>query len=256
MGILIGLLGSGGSIITIPILVYGLQIAPSMATTYSLLIVATTSAVGASSYIKKKEYNSTIALLFVIPSIISVYITRHWVVPNIPETLLLPGEVLLSKDHAIMLLFATLMLAACYSMIRSISDQKDTKQVEGKQYGWLPIEGLIIGFITGLTGAGGGFLILPSLVVWNKLPMRKAVGTSLLIIALNSAIGFWSDTNLTKVNPNIIIIALLFTGMGVLGGSYINSKVQPAKLKPAFGWFIFAMGLLILFKELSITPIL
>jgi uncharacterized membrane protein YfcA len=253
MGLIIGLMGSGGSIITIPILVYGFKIAPLLATTYSLLIVAVTSSVGVATYVKKKEYSYKIALLFVAPSLISVVITRYWLVPAIPDLLTLPGDVQVSKDHFTMLIFAMFMLAACYSMLTDNIHKPNQSLGIKHYYGWIPVEGIVIGFVTGLTGAGGGFLIIPSLVVLNKMPMRKAVGTSLLIISINSIVGFISDPQKQTIDPKIIILAILFTILGVLGGSKINSSIQPEKLKPAFGWFILIVGLVILYTELTTT---
>lgn len=256
MGLIIGLMGSGGSIITIPILVYGFKIAPIMATTYSLLIVGVTSTVGAVSYVKKKQYSYKIALLFVLPSLISVFITRYWLVPAIPDMILLPGNVPISKDHLTMLIFALFMLAACYSMLTGKIHQPNQSLGIKHYYGWIPVEGIIIGLVTGLTGAGGGFLIIPSLVILNKMPMKKAVGTSLLIVAINSLVGFMSDPQNDIIDPKVILLAIVFTILGVMSGSKINNSIQPEKLKPAFGWFILIVGLVILYNELTTSIIL
>lgn len=248
MGIIIGLLGSGGSIITLPILVYAMHMPAMIATTYSLIIVGITSSFGAFSYVVRKEYNLKIALLFAVPSVIIVMLTRSYIIPQLPEEINWGTHVSIPKDNLIMLLFGVFMVAGFISMISNALQQNKNTQVK-KQLGFIPFEGGIVGFITGITGAGGGFLIIPALVVMNKVPIKTAIGTSLLIISINSLIGVMSDLGNTEVNW--LQIASLSTAsiIGVLLGSKFNHLIESQKLKIVFSWFILFMGIAIIYKE-------
>lgn len=248
MGIVIGLMGSGGSIITLPLLVYALGMPPLLATTYSLIIVGITSSFGAISYIVKKEYDLKIALLFAIPSLVLVFLTRSYLIPIIPDTINWGTHIDISKNNLIMLLFGIFMVAAFYSMISS--KLQTSKQVDSnKHLGFIPMEGGLVGFVTGITGAGGGFLIIPSLVVVNKTPMKTAVGTSLIIISINSIFGFISDINSLYIDWLQIIGYSAFSIIGVVIGSRFNHLIAPQKLKTLFSWFILFMGIAIIYKE-------
>ena len=249
IGIVLGLIGGGGSILTVPILVYLLAINPVLATAYSLFVVGVTAAVGAIRNIQKKLVDLKTAFVFAVPAFIAVYTTRKFIVPAIHEELFTIGDFLVSKNFGIMVFFAIIMLLASYSMIRK---KKDVEEVEEKpkfNYPLIVGEGFGVGIITGLVGAGGGFLIIPALVILAKLPMKKAVATSLLIIAIKSLIGFIGDVE------NLVIdwaFLLTFTGLSVVGifiGIYLNQFIQGNKLKKAFGWFVLLMAIYILLKE-------
>ena len=249
MGVVIGLLGSGGSIITLPLLVYALEMSPLLATTYSLIIVGITSTFGSFSYISKKEYNLKIALLFAIPSLIIVVLTRSYLIPLLPNEINWGTHIRISKDNLIMLLFGIFMVAAFYSMITSkLQHNKHTHKE--KQLGYIPFEGSLVGFITGITGAGGGFLIIPSLVIINKTPIKTAVGTSLIIISINSLIGFMSDMHTIEVNWLRILGYAAFSIVGVFIGSRFNKVIPAEKIKIVYSWFILIMGLAIIYKEI------
>jgi uncharacterized membrane protein YfcA len=253
MGLIIGMMGSGGTIITVPILVYLFHINPSDATTYSLLIVGITSSIGAISYLRNKNVHLKIALLFSIPSIISVYITRAFIVPSLPETIKL-HSIVLTKSQYIMVLFSIFMLAAFYSIISNYLFKNKIRKVGIKKYyGLIPFEGLFIGALTGIVGAGGGFLIIPSLMLFNKLPIKKAIGTSLVLISINSTVGFVSDTNHTSINYSYILLFVILATVGVIIGSKLTNFINPEKLKLSFGFFILTMGLCILCKELLLN---
>jgi uncharacterized protein len=248
MGIVIGLLGSGGSIITLPLLVYVMHMPAMLATTYTLIIVGITSSFGAISYVARKEYSLKIALLFAIPSILVVLLTRRYLIPILPEEISWGTHVSINKNNLIMLLFGVFMVAAFFSMLTNGLQQNKKTQSE-KHLGFIPFEGSIVGFITGITGAGGGFLIIPALVVMNKMPIKTAIGTSLFIISLNSLIGFISDLGNTEVNWIQILILSLASITGVLLGSKFNHLIESQKLKIVFSWFILFMGIAIIYKE-------
>jgi uncharacterized membrane protein YfcA len=244
-------LGGGGSILTVPILVYLLGINPVLATAYSLFVVGLTSLAGSFSFMKKGLVNYKTALVFAVPSFIAVYLTRQLLIPAIPATLFTVGDFVLTKNVAIMLFFALIMLAAALSMIRN--KRKRASDHDGEiQYNFpmIALEGAVVGILTGIVGAGGGFLIIPALVLFARLPMKMAVGTSLLIIAAKSLIGFLGDIGNQPIDWPFI---LLFTGLSLIGiliGSWLSTKIDGKHLKKGFGWFVLLMAIYILSKEL------
>jgi hypothetical protein len=251
IGIALGLIGGGGSILTVPVLVYLLQVDALAATRFSLFIVGVTSAIGSVQYFYKNLVNSKTAIVFGIPSIIAVFLTRAYIVPAIPNEVFAVGSLVITKNILLMLLFALLMIAASYSMIKNINETIGEAGEQKFNYPLIWIEGLIVGVLTGLVGAGGGFLIIPALVILSKLPMKEAVGTSLVIIAAKSLIGFFGEGG-DALPPNWKLIATV-TGFAVIGlfiGTALSKKIDGAKLKPAFGWFVLVMGIYIIAKEL------
>lgn len=254
IGITLGLIGGGGSILTVPVLVYLLHVEPVAATAYSLFIVGLTSAIGSYSYFKNKLVNIRTAVIFGIPSIIAVFATRAYIVPAIPEQVFEIGTFMVLKSLLLMILFAILMIAASYSMIKKEKNKHigdDAHQEQKFNYPLIFIEGSIVGVLTGLVGAGGGFLIIPALVVLSKLPMKEAVGTSLVIIAAKSLIGFMGESSETPMDWQLIAIVSAMSILGIFIGVYLSKLIDGKKLKPAFGWFVLVMGIYIIIKELT-----
>jgi len=251
MGLTLGLIGGGGSILTVPILVYLFDVDPVLSTAYSLFMVGLTSAVGSFSHFRKENVHLKTALIFGVPSIAAVYSVRKFIMPVIPDPVFTLGSADISKSLAVLVLFAVLMLLASITMIRKPKQQNEQSKVISYNYPLIFIEGILVGGITGLVGAGGGFLIIPALVLLAGLPMKQAVGTSLVIIALKSLIGFLGDLGGELViDYQFMLIFSLFAMVGILIGSYLTRFVSDEKLKPAFGWFVLVMGVFILFKEL------
>ncbi len=249
IGISLGLIGGGGSILTVPVLVYLFAVEPAAATFYSLFVVGTTSGVGSLSYFRRKEISLKTAAVFGLPSIIAVYLARHYLVAAIPDILFTIGDFTLTKNGLLMLLFAVLMVAASYSMIRKrVVEERGAD--DSLNIGLLVLQGLFVGTVTGLIGAGGGFLIIPALVNFVRLPMKTAVGTSLLIITVNSLSGFFLNLGETEVNWSLLLAVTGIAIIGIVIGSFLASKINGAKLKPAFGWFVLAMGVYILLRQL------
>jgi uncharacterized protein len=251
IGISLGLIGGGGSILTVPVLVYLFAVEPLMATAYSLFIVGTTSLVGVYPKFKQGLVNLKTAAIFGIPSIAAVYATRLFVIPMIPDNVFQLGNLIVTKNILMMVLFALLMLAASISMIRNKKPQPENGPAEQKfNYPLIFVEGLIVGGLTGLVGAGGGFLIIPALVILSKLPMKQAVGTSLLIIAAKSLIGFSGDLLLYLMDWNILLPVTAIAIAGIFIGNNLSTKISADKLKIGFGWFVLVMGIYILVKEI------
>lgn len=249
MGLSLGLMGGGGSILTVPILVYLFSIDAVLATTYSLFIVGFTSLIGTFSHIKMGNIHRTTALVFGIPSVFSVFITRALIVPAIPDQLFSIGALQITKPIALLLLFAITMLFASYSMIRRKKQKPDFEKIQ-YNYPLIIMQGLIVGAVTGLVGAGGGFLIVPALVLMAHLPMKKAVGTSLFIIAINSLLGFTvSLFHKETINWNFLLTFSAVAVVGILIGSLLSKNIANEKLKPGFGWFVLVMGIYIILKE-------
>ncbi len=250
MGLILGLIGAGGSILTVPILVYLFELGAVYATAYSLFIVGLTALFGMYQYYTKGLIDIKTGVIFAVPSFAGVFIARKFIIPALPQNILTVGEFVITKDILIMLTFAVVMLLASWSMIRdSGSGEKKDRSASGAW--WLiALEGLIVGGITGFVGAGGGFLIIPALVLLAGLEMKTAVGTSLMIIAAKSLFGFLGDvTTLPQIDWTFLLI---FSGLSVIGiftGSWLSNYIPGKKLKPAFGWFVVAIGFYIIYRE-------
>ena len=248
IGVILGLLGGGGSILSIPILVYLFHVDAVMASAYSLFIVGVTSLVGAIPKYKDHLVDIRTGVLFGVPSIAAIFATRKWVIPAIPEIVFDTGGFALSKRLLILGLFALLMIAASASMIRGKkggpSDEREWKKP------LLVVEGLLIGFLTGLVGAGGGFLIIPALVWLTGLAFKTAVGTSLFIIAINALLGFVGDVLNYRMDwPFLLSVTALAIG-GIFIGHRLQKKIPAHRLRKFFGWLTLAMGAWILLGEL------
>lgn len=257
IGVSLGLIGGGGSILTVPVLVYLFGVDPVLATAYSLFIVGATSLVGAFPKYRDGQVNLKTAVIFGIPAILAVYATRAWLVPMIPNPVFSFGDFVVSKAMLMMGLFAVLMVFASYSMIRdNKSGAEETATTEPQQFNYPMIltEGAVVGVLTGLVGAGGGFLIIPALVLFSKLPMKQAVGTSLLIIAAKSLIGFTGDVAQYQMDWKLLGIVSALAIAGIFIGNGLSRNVDGNKLKKAFGWFVLVMGIYILVKELYLNP--
>ena len=250
IGVVLGLIGGGGSILTVPILVYLLFINPVTATAYSLFVVGVSAAFGAIQNIRKGLVDFRTAIVFAIPAFIAVYITRRYLVPAIPSEIVTFGNFTLTKDIAIMVFFAIIMLLASISMIITRKETTQTSKNVKFNYPLITLEGFVVGIITGLVGAGGGFLIIPALVLLAKLPMKKAVATSLLIIAIKSLIGFIGDIENLEIEWTFLLSFTALSVIGIFIGSYLSNFIDGKKLKKGFGYFVLIMGIYIIYKEL------
>lgn len=247
IGISLGLIGSGGSILAVPILVYLFGVTPENATTHSLFIVGITSVIASYKHHKQGNLRLKTALIFAVPSLVTLLFTRKFILPAIPQAIFSIGEFHLDKHMLIMVVFSILMIAAATSMVKRNNEPKGGSSSIVR----LAILGAIIGFVTGFLGAGGGFLIVPALLFYGRLELKYAIATSVFIITINSLIGFIGDVmnsvhfdKMLLIKVSSIAIAGMFIGIG------ISKKIDGKKLKPIFGWFILIMGLFIILKEL------
>ncbi|WP_166964707.1 sulfite exporter TauE/SafE family protein [Yeosuana marina] len=247
IGLVLGLLGGGGSILTVPLLVYGLGYNPVIATAYSLFVVGSSSLVGTIQKFKSGLADLKIGLSFSFPSFLAVYLSRRYLVPGLPDVFFNIGNYTLTKDVVIMTFFSIVMLFASFSMIRNKKEEPDTST--NQPYYKTFIQGLAIGTITGIIGAGGGFLYVPALVLWANLPMKKAVGTSLIIVTLNSLIGFTGDMQTIEIDWIFLLSFSFFTIIGILLGVFLSKYISGKKLKKGFGWFTLFMAFYIIYKE-------
>ena len=249
IGISLGLIGGGGSILTVPVLVYLFKVDTLLATTYSLFIVGIASIGGSVSYFKKGQVNIKTAILFGLPSIVAVLLTRSYLLPSIPHNIFTLGNFVLTRDLFILLIFGILMILAAFSMIKKTRENLMPVSVAKVPYLIISLQGIGIGIITGLVGAGGGFLIIPVLVNFVKLPMKIAVGTSLFIIAINSLTGFFFSQHLENIHWKMLLPISSIAIAGIFIGSFLSTRIDSKRLKPLFGWFVLIMGIYIIVKE-------
>ncbi len=255
IGLILGLIGGGGSLLGVPVLVYIMGVAPDLATTYSLFIVGITALVGAITYLRKGEVSAEAIINFAIASVITIFCMRKYVMPTMPVNLNLFG-IEIYKHTLIMVVFALLILSASYSMLINRKPNR-INDVKWNEFTRTPLGtpfvillGVLIGVITGFVGAGGGFIIVPVLMFFVRLNFKKAIGTSLCIVAVNSLIGFTGNIGQQNINWLFLITIASICGVGILIGSLLSTKIDSKKLKPAFGWFTLCVGVFVLFKEL------
>ena len=248
IGVTLGLIGGGGSILTVPILVYLFGMKPEMATSYSLFIVGITALFGTYRHYVIGNLNVKIALTFAIPSVLSLLLVRKFLLPIVPDILFFINDYVITKQNLIMIIFSFLMISASFSMIKSSKSESKFEKINYKK---LFLIGILVGFVTGFLGAGGGFLIIPALIYFAGLHMKQAVGTSLFIIFINSMIGFLGDV-ICGYSFNYVLL-LSITSIALVGmfiGTQLSKRIEGGKLKPAFGWFVLVMGIYIILKEL------
>lgn len=256
MGTVLGTLGAGGSILILPILVYFMGVNPSLATTYSLIIVGFTALIGSIKYLRNNQINLIDTLTFAIPSLITIYLTRRYLLTIFPESFYLEN-LIITKDFIIMMIFCILMFIAAYLMLFSkeklsiVSSNLIYKNFK------IILQGSLVGIFTGIVGAGGGFLIIPTLVIFVGLNIKTAIGTSLFIIFIKSLIGFIGDIQAgVQINYHLIIMITLCTSVGILIGIRCSKNISENILKKAFGYFLILISLFIILKEIIINFII
>ncbi len=253
IGFNIGLLGGGGSILAVPVFVYFMQIDPHTATSYSLFVVGVSSILATLQNLNKGLIHYKVGFVFAIPLFMVIFCVRKFLLPTIPQILYKGDNFTIDLSTALMVLFALVMLATSISMIIGRKEKPITQEKEKKHrknYLLLVLQGMAVGLITGLVGAGGGFLIIPALVILARLPMKNAIATSLLIISFNSLIGFSGDIGTVQIDWTLLLIFSSIALVGVWTGLFVNTKIANKNLRKIFGYFVLVMGILILVKEM------
>lgn len=250
VGVVLGLMGSGGSLMAIPIFTYLFHISPVTTTAYSLFVVGTSASIGALRNWNKGLIDFRIAIVFAIPAFIAVFIVRKYLLPIIPLELFTIFDLVVTKDMAVMVFLAIIMLFSAISMIWKRKLPKGGHHSIGFNYKLIVLQGISIGLITGAVGIGGGFLIIPTLVLLVKLPMKKAVATSLFIIAIKSLIGFMGDLGHMEINWQFLLGFTMVSTLGIFVGMYLSSFIKGEKLKKSFGWVVMVLAIGIFYKEI------
>jgi len=249
MGSVLSLLGAGGSILTMPVLVYLFSIPAVEATSYSLLIVGLTALLGSIGYFRQGTIDIKTAIIFGIPSILGVLLARHYLLPSIPNEFKL--GVFITKDFVIMFVFSVLMILAALMMMKKNQKKSHTQDIPKNKFFLVVLEGLVVGGVTGFVGAGGGFLIIPALVLLAGLEMKIAVGTSLIIIALKSIIGFGGDLIGGFQTDWILVFYIMSaTLVGVFVGNFLSQKFTGEQLKKYFGIMVLVIGFYIVTEQI------
>ncbi|MFC6193088.1 sulfite exporter TauE/SafE family protein [Dyadobacter subterraneus] len=250
-GLSLGLIGGGGSILTVPILVYLFSVSPVNATEYSLFIVGITSLIGVIPLYREKSIDFSMAVRFGIPSALAVIFARKVILPAIPEEIILFDSVIILRRLLIMLFFAMVMIAASLFMIfRKEKSETELINKVKNSLGLILAESISVGTISGISGAGGGFLIIPLLTILNKVPMKKAIGTSLLIIGVQSMIGFFAGLPAANPDWDLLLKITTLSVSGFFTGNYLSVKFSARTLRNTFGWFVLCIGIYIILKEL------
>lgn len=255
MGVALGLTGGGGSILTVPILVYLFGVGAYEATAYSLCIVGLVALWGAFRAYKSGELHLNRALFFGIPGVFGVVLSRRVLLPLVPQELTI-FSFSFSQNAVILIFFAFLMLLASISMIRASQiTKKDIENIiktHSVSNVRLSIYGLLVGLTAGFVGAGGGFLIVPALVSVGKLEMKQAIGTSLFVIAFQSLLGVLGDyRSLFQIDIFLFLVIVLLAIVGMSIGIHFKKYIQQSTLKLGFGVFVLVVGSLILIQELG-----
>ena len=230
IGISLGLIGGGGSILAVPVLAYLFSFDERIATSYSLFIVGISALIGGLKQHFKGYVDWKTAIVFGVPAIVGVSLVRHFLVPILPDELFNIGTFIFTRRMGMFGLFALLMFPAAFSMLKQQkAPTLKQKKTVSYNYPLILIEGLIVGGITGLIGAGGGFLIIPALVILANIEMKVAVGTSLMIIAFKSLIGFFlGDATTMVIDWEFLALFTSITFIGVFIGSYTSNFIDYA----------------------------
>jgi len=250
IGLVLGLLGGGGALLTMPVLVYLFHVEASLATGYSLFLVAVTASSGALQNIRKKLVDHNAALFYGIPSVISVYLVRRFLIPNLPPVIFSIDKFTLDKDHFILIVLSVTMFVAAYKMISGDDKASAHGEKHKKHPVILTLYAVLIGSLMGFIGVGGGFLMVPALIYFANLPTRIAIGTSLVLVSANSLIGFLGDMGTHPgYNWPFLLLFSSFSVAGVLAGHYLTNFLEPEKLKKYFGWFILLIAIYIIARS-------
>ncbi|MCO5247822.1 MAG: sulfite exporter TauE/SafE family protein [Chitinophagales bacterium] len=250
-GAVINLLGGGGSIMTVPILVYLFKVDPYLATSYSMFLVGISSWLATIDNAKKKMIIYKLAIVFAIPDLIVTYVIRKFLLPILPNIFFTYENITVTKQSVIMLIFAGLMIVASVNSLRSKKAPSTVRPIKFN-YPLIIVQGMLVGLVTGLVGAGGGFLIIPAFVISSRVPMNIAIYTSSLVIAISTTIGFLGDFNPElNIDWRFLLVYTFITIAGVFAINPFKKKIGNQALRKTFGYMIFVLSLVIFYIEFS-----
>ncbi|MBL8684014.1 MAG: sulfite exporter TauE/SafE family protein [Myxococcales bacterium] len=235
IGVSLGLLGGGGSILTVPTLLYVFRLPTREAIVTSLLVVATTSLAALVPHARAGRVQWRTGAVFGASSMLGAFGAGR-VATKVPESLLLLG-------------FGAMMVATAIAMLRGRRPTTTAASVPPPAAKVLA-EGLAVGAVTGLVGAGGGFMVVPALALLGRLPMGQAIATSLMVIAMNSFAAFAGNAGSVHVNYSLAAMVTVAAVIGSVGGGALVSRVHPDSLRKGFGWFIVVMSIFVLGQEI------
>ncbi len=249
IGVTLSLLGGGGSILTVPVLVYVFGVDPYLATSYSMFLVGTSNWLAAVDSMRKKLVLYRQGFYFAIPGLVVTFAVRRFLLPYLPQYLIQTSELSITKSNGIMLFFAFIMLLAALKSLWGKNAPGDTLPTS-YNYKLLVIQGAGVGLVTGLVGAGGGFLIIPALVFSNKVPMKNAVATSLMIIGITTTLGFLGDFNPSiQIDWGFLLRNTSIALVGVLAANHYKDRLSNKFLRLAFGYLILILSIFIFYTE-------
>lgn len=255
IGLALGMTGGGGSLL-LPTFIYLCGFTVQLATGYTLILTGATAAIGVVPRIRKKEVDYATAITLAIPVLIGTLLVRVWLLKMVPEILFEVGGYQLGKRTFVMMIFASIVLLSWATMIGLIGGNlKSNPNLRSEQpsryFVILSICGLAIGILTAFIGAGGGVILVPLMVIVMGLEMRTVVGTTLLIVAIKSTIGFAGDLLTQGAAIDFVFLAQFLTamGIGVLLGSAVANRISPNALKIGFAWFLLFIALFVIIKE-------
>jgi uncharacterized membrane protein YfcA len=252
IGLSLGFIGAGGSILTIPVFVYILKKDPLSSSVYSMFVVGIASMAGAIESIYNKMVDFRAMLMFGIPSIAGVLIARRLIFPSVPAELFSIGSFTLSKNILFMLCLALLMSLSAIRMLKGPVNKSEAAQVEQPAIPALVLRGLLVGILAGLLGVGGGFLIVPALYFLAGLPVKRAIGTALLIITFNALFGFFTSFQSINLEWPLLIKFSCGAVLGILIGTKLSSKMPGERVKKIFGYCVLCMSFYIVYKQFFI----
>lgn len=246
IGLSLGLIGGGGSVLAVPILIYVMGITPKAAIATSLAIVGMVSVIGAIPHWREGNVRFKTAALFAPTAMAGAYLGA-----KIADLRVITETFQLVCFGLVMVIASILMIqkGSKSSTSQEMVNPKKSNVTHHSNWWTIPLEGLGIGILTGFVGVGGGFIIVPALVIFGGIPMKEAIGTSLLIIAFNSATGFLGYLSQVKLDWNLVIFFTIAASVGTLAGAYLTRFIDAKNLQKGFGYFVLAVAVFVLIKR-------
>lgn len=250
IGLSLGLIGGGGSVLAVPIMVYILGVSAKSAIAMSLFVVGCVSLLGVIPHWRQGNVNLKTFVVFTPAAMVGTFLGAKLAgLPWVSDTLQLVAFGIVMVGASVLMIRKSTKRVP--SSVGAMANQELHAMPHGPLPLWLliPIEGVVVGVLTGFVGVGGGFLIIPALVLLGGIPMKEAVGTSLLIIAFKSAIGFMEYLNHVTLDWQLMITFTLAASIGIVAGAYLSPRIDGHHLQKGFGYFVLAVAVFVLLKR-------